>query len=159
MPSSWTSQRQRKERGLESRSAVFLEVCPGKTRTVSARSPPLSPSLRQPPAPLHALCAWPPKNRSPGASQAREREGRGEERGSWGVKSHLKRWTDGSADQNLKNSQKQRRIGVCLHLRQRKRLKTNRRKHVCDLAERSGASWRGQRMNGVCEDVNSLFWV
>lgn len=30
----------------------------------------------------------------------------------------------------------------------------HRRKHFSDFAARSGASWRGQMINGVCEDVS-----
>ncbi len=148
MSSSWTSQcqekkkkRKKKKEKKKEKSAepqLISEMCPRKTRARCLWD--LSPGLRQPPAvPLLALLRVATKW-SPGAS-------RGE--------SHLNvaLTEDGSDDQNLKNNRRLRRRR--LHGPVKKAAMISRRKHFSDFAERSGASWRGQMINWMCEDAGS----
>lgn len=134
-----TSQCQEKSSGWGSPTAVIPEMCPRKARTVPVRSPPLSPGLRQPPAPLLALLRV-ATERSPGASRGQSH--------LWyhAVTRRKRRWKldkqSAAAPRRLRGPVKRAAMA-------------NRRKHLSGCAERSAASWRGQAVSLMCEDVDS----
>lgn len=108
-----TSQCQEKSAGWE---RCVSEMCPRKTRTVCVcvRSPPLSPGLRQPPAPLLAFLLLPAAKWSPGASREKNHT----------LISRCQKNKNGSDGENLKNSQRRRRrrrSGVYTHQSRKRR--------------------------------------